>query len=162
MNAGEFIQWQDLFVVLDNGAIPIARYPPIEAAMLEQARPYPKGISCLVILPPETRPPPDNVKVAVKQLLTRLARSLSSLAYVVEGTGFKGIAARATLVGMKIFASRPYPIYVDTSLKESVGKVIPHLANGQTTSVSAIMKLITDARVQMPPPSPKAGEVTLR
>jgi hypothetical protein len=162
VNAGEFVQWQDLFVVLDNGAIPLARYGPIEAAMLEQARPYPNGIACLVILPPETRPPPDNVKVAVKGLLTHVVRSLSCLAYVVEGTGFKGIAARATLVGMKIFASRPYPIYVDTSLKESVGKVLPHLVNGHTTSVSTITKLISDARMPMPSHAPKVGEFTVR
>lgn len=149
MNAGQFIQWQDLFAVIDDGTIPIPRYDPIESAMREQARQFPKGIACLVILPPNTKPPTDEVKRSVKTLLTRMAPQLSCLAYVVEGTGFKGVAARASLVGMKIFSSRPYPIYVETAMAEVLSKVLPHLAKGQTVTkdVNVIMKAITDARI---------------
>jgi len=149
VNAGQFIQWQDLFAVIDDGTIPIPRYDPIESAMREQARQFPKGIACLVILPPNTKPPTDEVKRSVKTLLTRMAPQLSCLAYVVEGTGFKGVAARASLVGMKIFSSRPYPIYVETAMAEVLSKVLPHLAKGQTVTkdVNVIMKAITDARI---------------
>jgi hypothetical protein len=145
---GQFIRWQDLFVVVDDGSITTARYDQIESAMREQARQFPAGIACLVILPPDTRPPPDDIKRAVKNLLTRLAPSLTCLAYVVEGTGFKGVAARATLVGMKIFASRPYPIYVETSMSEALAKLLPHLAMGQTVTsdVGTIAKTISEAR----------------
>jgi hypothetical protein len=148
MNSGQFIQWQDLFVVIDDGAIPLPKYGPIESAMREQAKHYPQGIACLVILPPHTKPPPDEIKRTVKNLLVRQASNLSCLAYVVEGTGFKGVAARATLVGMKIFASRPYPIYVEISLEEAVNKVLPHLAVGKTVTSDAgvIVKTIVDAR----------------
>jgi len=50
---------------------------------------------------------------------------------------------------MKIFSSRPYPIYVETSLPEALSKVLPHLTKGQTAAgdLHAIMKTITDARV---------------
>jgi hypothetical protein len=145
---GQFIQWQDLFAVIDDGAIPVTRYGPIETAMREQAKLFPQGIACLVILPADARPPPDDIKQSVKTMLTRLAPSLSCLAYVVEGTGFKGVAARATLVGMKIFAARPYPIYVEVSMHEVLSKVLPHLAHGKTVTadVNVIMKAIADAR----------------
>lgn len=152
MNSGQFIQWHDLFAVIDDGSIPAARYDPIESAMRNQARQFPQGIACLVILPPDAKPPPDDIKKGVKALLTRLAPSLSCLAYVIEGTGFKGVAARAALVGMKIFASRPYPIYVETSMQEALTKVLPHLVKGQTVTgdVRVVMKALNDARLALP------------
>jgi len=148
VNSGQFIQWHDLFAVIDDGTITIGRYDSIETAMREQARQFPQGMACLVILPPDARPPPDDIKRTVKSLLTRLAPQLSCLAYVVEGTGFKGVAARATLVGMKIFASRPYPIYVETSMLDALTKVLPHLARGRlvTQDPSVILKAINQAR----------------
>lgn len=146
MNTAHFIQWQDLFVIFDDGAIKY--YEPIESAMREQAKRFPQGIVCLCILPPDAKPPPDDIKRTVKSVLTRLAPSLTALAYVIEGTGFKGVAARATLVGMKIFASRPYPIYVETSMQSVLEKVLPHLAVGQTVTgdVNVIMRALADAR----------------
>jgi hypothetical protein len=148
VSAGQVIQWHDLFVVIDDGSLTVGRYDSIETVMREQAKQFPQGIVCLVLLPPDTKPPPDDIKRAVKSLVTRLASQLSALAYVVEGTGFKGVAARATLVGMKLFASRPYPIYVETSLPAVLTKVLPHLAKGQTVTrdVQVIQKVITDAR----------------
>jgi hypothetical protein len=148
MNTRQFIQWQDLFAIFDDGSIPIRQYDPIESAMREQAKQFPQGIACLVILPPDAKPPPDDIKKAVKSVLTRMAPSLTCLAYVIEGTGFKGIAARATLVGMKIFASRPYPIYVETSMHAALNKVLPHLPVGQTVTrdINVIMRALADAR----------------
>lgn len=148
MNSKQFVQWQDLFAIFDDGSIPIRQYDPIETAMREQAKQFPQGIAVLVILPPDAKPPPDDIKRTVKSVLTRLASSLTCLAYVIEGTGFKGVAARATLVGMKIFASRPYPIYVETSIPDALQKILPHLAVGQTitTDVNVIAKAIADAR----------------
>jgi hypothetical protein len=155
VNSGQFIQWHDLYVVIDDGSITLPRYGPIESAMRDQGRQYPQGIACLVILPPHTKPPPDEIKRAVKNMLVRVASHLSCLAYVVEGTGFKGVAARATLVGMKIFASRPYPIYVETSVEEAVRKVFPHLAVGKTvtTDPGVIVKTIVDARATASTPT---------
>ena len=134
VNAGQFIQWQDLFVLVDDGSIPVSRYAPIEAAIREQARTYPQGVALMCVLPADTRPPPEEVKRYVKATLTRLAPSLSSLAYVIEGSGFKAVAVRATLVGMKIFSSRPYPIYVEVSVRETVSKGGSGFALGLTTS----------------------------
>lgn len=166
MNARQFTQWQDLFVVFDDGSIPIWEYGPIESAMREQARQFPQGIACLTVLPPDAKPPPDEIKRTVKDGLTRLAPSLTCLAYLVEGTGFRGIAARATLVGMKIFSSRPYPIYVEVSVTQALGKMIAHLANRQAISIDSVVKLISETRMAwkapVPPVSAKDSEVSLK
>jgi hypothetical protein len=164
VNFGQFIQWQDLFALVDDGAIPRSRYDAMELAIREQACGYPRGIACLIILPPEARPPPDDVKRSVKNLLNRLAASISCLAYVIEGTGFKGVAARATLVGMKIFSSRPYPIYVETSMPEGIAKVISHLAGGHATTVDAVTSVIANARLtwRPAPARPADGELGLK
>jgi hypothetical protein len=154
VSSGPFIQWQDLFVLVDDGSIPSAGYDPIESAIREQAGVFGKGVGLLCILPPHAKPPPDDVKRSVKNALTRVAMSLSSLAYVIEGTGFKGVAARAALVGMKIFSSRPYPIYVEISLREALTKMASHMASGHMISIEVILKAIADARLVWRPPAP--------
>ena len=145
---GEYIQWHDLFVIVDDGSIPLARCRVIEDAMMEQAKQYPSGIGLVGILPPGAKPPAPEVQKAVKETLMRLGPSMTCLGYVVEGTGFKAVAARATLIGMKIFSSRPYPIYVDISLREVLLKVLPHLPKGKTVTsdVNVIMKVIAEHR----------------
>jgi len=148
LRPGQFIHWQDLFVLVDDGSISLARYRPVAAAMHERAKLFPQGIACFCILPPGAKPPPDDVKRFLKEQLTILAPSLSCLTYVIEGSGFKAAAARATLISMKVFASRPYQIYVETSMKEGLAKVLPHLIKGKTvtTDVKVIMKAIAEAR----------------
>jgi hypothetical protein len=165
MNSGHTIQWQDLFILVDDGLILSSGYGLFEAAVREQHAVFPKGIALLCILPPHAKPPPDDVKRAVKAALMRIAPSLSSLAYVIEGTGFKGVAARAALIGMKIFSSRPYPIYVETSLREALGKVAAHMTNGHLVSIEVIVKAIGDARLswRVPIPTKTADhEMTLK
>lgn len=163
MSSGQFVQWQDLFVLIDDGSI--TRYEPIEAAIREQSKTLAHGVALLCVLPPEAKPPPDDVKRSVKSALTRLAPSLSCLSYVIEGTGFRGVAARATLVGMKIFSSRPYPIYVETSVQEAIGKMAAHLIKAPATlELNAVLKQIADARALRVPraASGRAGELSLK
>ncbi len=157
MRFGQFIAWQDLFAIVDDGSVPLHRYDTIEFAMREHAKLFPQGIACFVILPPGAKPPPEDVKKRVKDLLMRLGPSLSCLSYVIESSGFKAVAARAALVSMKVFASRPYPIYVETSMKGALAKVLPHLTIGKTVTadVTVIMKAIADARKNWNPPSPE-------
>ena len=65
---------------------------------------------------------------------------------------------------MQIFSSRPYPIYVETSMSEALNKVVSHLANGSPTAVDSIMKAISDERLQWRPPAPRptSTEVTAK
>lgn len=155
MNTGQFIQWQDLFVLVDDGSVPAARYATLEGTIREQAKLYPAGVGILCILPPDARPPPDDVKRAVKSTLIRLAPTISCLGYVIEGTGFRGVAARAALVGMKIFSSRPYPIYVEISIPQALGKMTMHMANRQAISIEAVTKLIAETRLTWSAPVPR-------
>jgi hypothetical protein len=152
--AGQFIQWQDLFVLLDDGSLPATHYMTFESKIREQAKPFPKGVGVLTILTPETRPPPEDVKRAVKNTLIRLAPVISCLGYAIEPTGFVGVMARATLVGMKIFSSRPYPIYVELSLPQVLGKMLAHMAGRDMNSVEGLMKVITEARAGWGAPVP--------
>ena len=162
LNAGQYIQWHDLFVIVDDGMLPAAEYGSIERVMREQASRFPRGIVDLCILPPETRPPSDDVKRVVKDLLVSMSPLLSCLAYVVEGTGFKGVAARASLVGMKLFASPSYPIYVETSVRDVLPKVLPHLVgDGQSTpDLKMLMNLISSARKSRMSPLPTTRPVS--
>jgi hypothetical protein len=156
----QFFDWQDLFAIVDDGMIPRAKYAQIEAAMVRQAKRFPRGIACLVILPPEARPPPDDIKRCIREVLSRMEPSLTCLGYVVEGTGFMGVAARATLVGMKIFAPRTYPVYVETVMTSALVKMLPHMPVGRTVShdVHTIANAIAAGRAvstaSQPPTSP--------
>jgi hypothetical protein len=166
VNTGQFIQWQDLFVLVDDGSFPAAHYTTLEGMIREQAKQYPTGVGILCILPPDARPPPDDVKRVVKSTLIRLAPMISCLGYVIEGTGFRGVTARATLVGMKIFSSRPYPIYVEISLSQALGKMAMHMANRQAISIEVVAKLISETRLTWKTPVPsmrtKDNEVSLK
>jgi len=162
VSAGQIIQWQDLCAIVDDGSLPMQRYDAIEAAMRQQASLFSGGIAFLVILPPGARPPPDAIQRSVRDRLARLGSALSCLAYLVEGTGFKAVAARASLVSMKIFAPRPYPIYVETSMYDVLVKVLPHLQKGRslTSDPSMIMSVIADSRLQLPTPQPAVRAMT--
>ena len=150
------MQWQDLFVVVDDGSIPLAHYEAIEAAMKDQSRAFPTGIACLVVLPPGARPPPDDVKLRVKNLLNGFGTQLTCLGYLIEGSGFKAVAARAALVGMKVFMTRPYPVYVETSMGTVLEKILPHLAKGSrvTSDVGRIAEAIAEGRARSAAPRP--------
>lgn len=130
--------------------------------MRRHAKQYPQGISCLIVLPPGAKPPPDDVKQGVKELYTRLEPSLACLGYLVEGTGFKGVAARATLISMKLFTSRAYPVYVETSMPELLVKILPHLNVGKTvtSNVNEIANVIADTRASWAAGTPAATGAT--
>lgn len=149
MNAGQFLQWHDLFVVIDDGTISLPRYGVIEAALHEQAKKFPQGIAALGILPADARPPPNETRQAVRRIVSRWSPLLSCLAYAVEGTGFRGVAVRATLVGMKIFSSRRYPIYVEASVHDALRHALLHLHHGRTVTsdVNVLAKMVSDARM---------------
>jgi hypothetical protein len=150
LSAGQFLQWHDLFVVIDDGAIPLPRYDEIETAMLAQAKSHPTGITCLVILPVGARPPAQDVKDRVKSLLGQLGPSLRALAYLIEDSGFKAVAARTALIAMKVFSARPYPIVVETSMESVLDKLLPKI-KGSTTAAqgpTTIIQAIADARAK--------------
>ena len=66
---------------------------------------------------------------------------------------------------MKIFSSRPYPIYVETSVQDAIGKMAAHLIKAPTAiELTAVLKQIADARgLRVPrPTSARPGELSLK
>jgi hypothetical protein len=150
VSAGTFVEWQDVFAVIDDGCIPLAQYDVIEAAMRAQAERCGTGIGCLVILPAGATPPADPIKARVTSLLTSLGRDLRCLAYVIEGSGFKAVAVRAALIGMKVFVSAPYPVIVETSMAGALSKMLPYLdqARAAAANLNEVVVAIAEARAR--------------
>jgi hypothetical protein len=130
------IQWRDIFAIVDDGTLTIADYRQLEKVVQKQATDNPKGLGCLVILPPGATPPPAEVRRYLNDMLGRL--SIRCLAYVVEGTGFKGASARAALVGMGIFLKKPYPTMVEKDVKTAVGLLLEKIGGDERRAESDV------------------------
>ena len=113
------VQWQDLFVIVDDGHVSIQEYERVEPLVLGQAKSCPKGLGCLVIIPDKANPPPAAVRHHLEGMLGRLP--IRALGYLVEGTGFKAATARAALIGLGIFQRTAYPSKVFTALDAALG-----------------------------------------
>jgi hypothetical protein len=135
--------WRDLFVLVDKGDTKVSDYPILEKMVLEQSEEHPGGLGCLVIIPANASPPPDDVRAAIKGVLTRLAPKLRCLCWVVEGSGFRAAAVRATLTGLRMFSRPPYPTNVASSMSQALTWVMAHLAHG--TGRAADVPIALDA-----------------
>jgi hypothetical protein len=142
---GHYMQWRSLFAVVDDGSISMNRYDEIEAAMVKQAREF-QSIGCLVILPPNTKPPPEPTRKRVRDILNKLQPSLNALAYLVEGSGFGAAAARATLIGLKVFSRNPYPVYVERSMTATLARMLEHGGDGDALTIATVERLIAESR----------------
>jgi hypothetical protein len=138
------VQWQDLFVIVDDGHISIPEYERTEPLVLTQAKRCPNGLGCLVILPGRATPPPAAVRNYLQGILGRLP--IRALGYLVEGTGFKAATARAALIGLGIFQRKDYPSKVFTGLDLALGWL---LSGAQSPSdVRGAMKAISESRAR--------------
>src|SRR5687767_10195971 len=108
------VQWQDLFVIVDDGHVSIKEYERLEPLVRVQAKGCPQGLGCLVIIPEKADPPSSAVRQHLEGMLERL--TIRSLAYLVEGTGFRAATARAALIGLGIFQRKRYPTKVFTTI----------------------------------------------
>lgn len=134
-NTAPVIQWRDIFVIVDDGKLPIEDYRTLENVVQKQAAANPSGLGCLVILPTGATPPPPEVRRYLNEMLGRLA--IRCLAYAVEGTGFKGASARAALVGMGIFIKKPYPTIVEKDVRTALDKLLEELGGRPRRADSA-------------------------
>jgi hypothetical protein len=150
LGAGALIQWRDLCVVIDDGAIDLARYEAIEAAMRDQARRFSPGIGCLVILPPDASSPPEPSKLRMKSLWGRLGPQIMCIAYLVEGTGAREAASHAKLVATKVLSKQPYPVYVESTIQSALTKLRKHLRDNlsKKSDVNALLKVIAEGRAR--------------
>ncbi|HEX8954322.1 MAG TPA: hypothetical protein VF945_20855 [Polyangia bacterium] len=140
------ILWRDLFVIIDDGSVPVDEYARLETIVKEQARKNPGGLGCLVIIPQGAQPPPQEVRRYLDGMLNRLP--IRALAYLVEGTGFRAAAARAALVGMRVFSRRSYSTKVASSLDEAIGWLLATLGpeDARKGDLPSACKAIVDGR----------------
>src|SRR5262245_1624927 len=86
------VQWNDLFVIVDDGTLQLDEYRRLEGLVKIQSAKFLSGLGCLVILPPGAKPPPEEIRKYINSLLERLGSALRCLCYAVEGTGFRSAA----------------------------------------------------------------------
>jgi len=102
----QVVQWEDVFVVIDDGAGRVADYALAQRMLAERGSRYPTGIGCLVIIPVDAKPPSERVRDAMKAALAVLR--LRCLCWLVEGAGFQAAMARGVLTGLRLVANRSY------------------------------------------------------
>jgi hypothetical protein len=113
------VQWQDLFVVVDDGHVSIQEYDRLEPLVRVQAKSCPNGLGCLVIIPVKADAPPAAARQHLAAMLRRLP--IRALGYLVEGTGFKAASVRAVLIGLGIFQRDRYSSQVFTTVDSALG-----------------------------------------
>ena len=138
------IQWQDLFVIVDDGRVSIQDYERVEPLVRTQAKSCPSGLGCLVIIPDNATPPPAVVRNYLEGMLGRLP--IRSLGYLVEGTGFKAATVRAVLIGLGIFQGKNCPSKVFTALDVALGWLLTGAQN--QSDVRRALNAITESRAQ--------------
>ena len=140
------IQWRDLFVIIDDGSLPVDEYARIETIVKTQAQKNAGGLGCLVIIPQGAQPPPPEVRRYLDGMLDRLP--MRCLAYLVEGSGFRAAAARAALIGMRVFSRRSYSTKVASSLDEAISWSLANLGGdaARLDDLSNATKAIVEGR----------------
>jgi hypothetical protein len=125
----QVLQWEDVFVVIDDGRGRASDYDVLVRGVLaEQASRYAIGLGCLVIIPVDAKPPSEPVREAIKASLAVVP--LRCLCWLVEGAGFHAAMVRGVLTGLRLVVSRPYDTHVSRDLEEALRWMLPHLVGG--------------------------------
>jgi hypothetical protein len=145
--------WQDIFVVVDHGALHASRYAEIEQVGRDLIARHGAGIAVLVIIPSVAKPPPEEVRTAITNMLARVAPSLRCVCWLVEGSGFGAAAVRAALTGLQLVSRSPYPTRVCSSVGEALSWILPHMRDGNTRlgTVSDAVQAIAEGRKTLSP-----------
>ncbi|MBV9946243.1 MAG: hypothetical protein JOZ69_05290 [Myxococcales bacterium] len=142
------ILWKDIFVVVDNGEGRASDYVTLAGLIRTQCTKYTYGVGCLTIIPSQARPPKDEVRRAMNDVLAGLDKSLRCLCWFVEGAGFQGAMARAVLTGLRAFGRYAFPTHVSSQLDEALQWMLPQLDGGarRLPDVPAAAAAIRDGR----------------
>ena len=125
------IHWQDVFVVVDQGVMHPSDYAEIERSGRELIARNPAGIAVLVIIPSVAKPPPEEVRKAISDLLARMGPHLRCACWLVEGSGFRAAAARGVLASLQMVVRSAYPTRVCSDLAAAVHWIVQHMPNGE-------------------------------
>ncbi len=124
------ILWKEVFRLVDRGAMRSSAYAAIEQCGRDLIARNATGIAALVIIPSVAKPPPDEVRKAISNLMTRVGADLRCACWLVEGTGFRAAAVRAALASLQLVVRSSYPTRVCATIEDAIGWIIPHLDNG--------------------------------
>jgi len=127
---GNVILWRNIFVVVDNGKVPVSEYSSLKKRVVDQASRFKEGVGGLVIIPQSATPPPQDVRDAINDALLGLAGALRCFCWVVEGAGFQAAMVRGVLNGIRMFSHQSYPTFITGSLDEALAWMLPHFGEG--------------------------------
>jgi hypothetical protein len=146
-----FINWRNVFVVIDDGTSAPADYQPAEDALQRHATLYPRNMGCLIVIPHGARPPSERARATVNTLLDRHSDSFFGLAWVVEGRGFNSAMVRAALTAMGLARRRPHASYVSSSIDDSLSWLLTRKRNTSSpTELAAGLRAVETARSMRP------------
>lgn len=111
------IQWRNLFVFVDDGMIGPSEYIVPARMVHAQAKAHPMGLGCIVIIPEQSKPPPEETRKALDKVLADLGTDLKCLVWIVEGRGFASAAIRGALTGLSMIRRRPYATNVESRIE---------------------------------------------
>jgi len=126
--AMQVVQWEDIFVVIDDGTGRASDYVLAQQMLAVQGSRYPTGIGCLVIIPVDAKPPAESARKAMKASLAVLR--LRCLCWLVEGVGFQAAMVRGVLTGLRLVTNHSYETQVSRDLEAALTWMLPHLEGG--------------------------------
>lgn len=122
-------------VLLWRKSVNETRFQIQREAIEHVATHYPGEAAILCVIEPTSEPPPQELREAAAQLLTRLGPQLRCVAFVIEGSGFRAAMIRGVLSGIEFLRRSTYP----TRYFAEVGRAAAWVASetGRQTMVLA-------------------------
>jgi hypothetical protein len=144
------IMCEDVFAVVDDGRAPLSDYAVVREMVAEQHARYPAGLGCLAIIPPNAKPPSEEVRKTLNATLESVP--LKCICWYVEGSGFQAGMVRAVLTGLRFFTNRTYATHVAADLEASIRWIFGELdrTSPRQRSVSAALARIREQRQSGP------------
>jgi hypothetical protein len=140
--------WQDILVLIDHGTASPDQYAAGAWRIAQLAEQYPRGIGILTIIPEDSRPPSEPVRLAIGRALADNEASIRCLVWMVEATGFQGATVRAICNGLRLLRRHPYPTQVMCGLAQSLTWMVSHLCEdpGRLSRVGDAVAAVEHAR----------------
>jgi hypothetical protein len=136
----------NLFVVVDDGLAVAADYPILGLVVVREARAYPTGVACVCIIPPNARPPREEIRDAIRATFANVQKHFASVCWYVEGDGFKAAAARAVLSGLILLMRPSYPTHITSDLHDALKWSYARVGNPDQYDLTAIARQLVELR----------------
>jgi hypothetical protein len=144
------VHWRNMFVLIDDGTALPHEYRQPERLAHEQARQFPEGIGCLIVVPEGSRVPSPATRKEIGEALDRVSSRFLGFSWVIEGRGFGPAAHRSVLSGIALLRKTPYATHVSSNVSVSLAWLLPRILQGPLTpdDLSGAMNAIARARAR--------------